>query len=106
MDARNEWEKNIPEDCKKAIGELRRLKVYRLAAVDDCVDSFADEWWMVLHEVDLYVEGEFTEEDGGMNKAQAKRADKWLVDHLDLFNKYKDESDGFSSDKFHYYGQV
>lgn len=103
--ARNEWERNMPEDCRKAIGELRRLKVYSLAALDDCIESFSDEWWMVLHEVDLYVEGEFPEEDGGMNLSQARRADRWLVDHLDLFNKYKNDSE-YGSGEYYYFGQV
>ena len=44
MSIRNEFEKRIPEDCRQAIKELKRLRVYSCAALDDCIDSFADVW--------------------------------------------------------------
>lgn len=105
MSIRNEFEKRIPEDCRQAIKELKRLRVYSCAALDDCIDSFADVWWMVLHEVDMYVEGEFTTADGGMTRAQAAKADAWLMRHVGLFNKYKDPYE-YGSTVFVYYGQV
>lgn len=95
--ARSDFFANIPEDCKKAISELKRLKVYRLSALDDYVETFADVWWAVLHEVDLYEEGEFCQEASrccgecdpqAMNFKQAKTADNWLIRWNDLAIKY------------------
>ena len=93
---RNFW-KRIPEDCRKAISELNRLKVSRLMATD-YEETFADVWWLVLHEVDMYVEGEFCKEayrsqygigdPQAMSYAQAKSADKWLVRWYELAHKY------------------
>lgn len=95
----NFW-KNIPDDCKKAISELKRLKVFRLLGLD-YEETFADVWWLVLHEVDLYEEGEFCYEasrnymgevePSAMNLRQAIAADNWLVRWLPLFNKYKED---------------
>lgn len=116
--------KNIPEDCKKAISELKRLKVFRLLALD-YEETFADVWWLVLHEVDLYEEGEFCmeasrnyyheHEPQAMNMAQAIRADKWLVRWWDLFKKYAPDemhsdywlsiNSGYGGD-FYYGGQL
>lgn len=92
---RDFW-KNIPDDCKKAINELKRLKVFNLCGFD-YEETFADVWWLVLHEVDLYEEGEFCREAsrsvyGGdpeaMNLKQAVTADKWLVRWWELAHKY------------------
>lgn len=100
---------NIPEDCKQAIKELERLKVYGCIALDH-EETFADVWWLVLHEVDLYVEGEFGQEAwhnsiGGMNKSQARNADKWLIKWLPLFNKYQSHHT-YGGGDFYYSGQV
>ena len=61
----------------------------------------------------MWAEGEFgveswhTDNTGGMNKAQAKRADNWLVRYLPLFNKYKRTQLGrFNDTDFIYAGQV
>jgi hypothetical protein len=85
--SRNFWE-NIPIDCVKAIAELKRLKVYKLCAWD-YEETFSDVWWLVLHEVDMYAEGEFVREASrsyfhtgdpeAMNLKQAQRADSWLL---------------------------
>ena len=104
----NFW-KNIPADCEKAIKELRRLKVFGCMAFD-YETTFADVWWLALHEVDLWVEGEFGQEAwhediGGMNRQQAKRADEWLIRWLPLFNKYKTPN-YCGDDEFDYWGQV
>ena len=87
----------IPEDCAVAIRELKRMKVYRLLATD-YEETFADVWWLVLHEVDMYAEGEFCKEsyrsiDGegdpnAMNFEQAVKADKWLLKWYELASKY------------------
>lgn len=91
------WD-SIPNDCKQAIRELKSMKVYRLSALDDYVETFADVWWAVLHEVDLYEEGEFCKEASrscsgygdsqAMDIRQARTADTWLVRWNDLAIKY------------------
>jgi len=97
------WD-NIPDDCKKAISELTRMKVYGCLALDH-EETFAEVWWLVLHEVDLFVEGEFTASEGGMTRQQAKRADDWLIRWLPLFNKYK-SSENYNDNEYFYDGQV
>lgn len=107
---KNDFWSSIPEDCKKAIKELQRLKVDRLAAYD-VERTFADVWWAILHEVDLYAEGEYRAEDSPeeaqymLNLRSAQAADRWLVKYLYLFNKYK-TPDFCGSNNFQYYGQV
>ena len=110
------WD-DIPEDCQKAIKELYRLKVFTCCAWDH-EENFADVWWLVLHEVDMYAEGEFCKEarrsrDGigepdAMSLAQAKRADAWLIRWLDLFNEYKDKTSirNFNEGYYYYGGQI
>ena len=123
---RHDFWRSIPDDCEKAINELKRLKVFRLCAFD-YEETFADVWWLVLHEVDMYAEGEFCRESSrscynygepeAMNLKQAQSADKWLCRWLDLFNKYKGNechteyylthvSSGFDERYFYYGGQV
>ena len=124
MERKDFW-KNIPEDCVKAIKELERLKVCRLIATD-YEETFADVWWLVLHEVDMYAEGEFCQEASrciwgegdqqAMNIRNAEAADRWLVKWLPLFNKYKDRKyhtdyyykihSGFGEAPFYYDGQL
>lgn len=94
--SKNFWN-DIPADCKKAISELRRLKVFGLCAFD-YEEVFTDVWWLVLHEVDMYCEGEFCKEKchsywgvsdpQAMSWKQAQTADKWLVKYWDLAYKY------------------
>ena len=104
--ARDDFWTRIPEDCKKAISELKRMKVCSCCAWD-YEDSFAQVWWLVLHEVDMWVEGEFRAVDGGMTRQQAKKADDWLIKYLPLFNKYKrDYPDDWRTEDFSYGGQV
>ena len=96
MASKDFW-KNIPDDCKKAISELKRLKVFRLCAFD-YEEVFTDVWWLVLHEVDLYEEGEFCQEASrsyygigeptAMNLKQAQAADRWLVKWWSLAYDY------------------
>ena len=104
----NNFWNNIPDDCKKAISELKRMKVFKLCGWD-YEETFADVWWLVLHEVDMYDEGEFCfeanrsynheSEPDAMNHKQAKRADEWLIRWLPLFNKYK--QDQYLSEYWH-----
>lgn len=123
MNKRKDFWRNIPEDCVKAINELKRLKVYGLLALD-YEETFSDVWWLVLHEVDLYEEGEFCQEASrcdwadlsAMNIRNAQSADRWLVKWLPLFNKYKGKKyhteyyykihSGFDEEPFYYCGQV
>lgn len=108
------WEE-IPQDCKKAIGELKRLKAHKLAGYDH-ERTFADVWWCILHEVDLYADGEYCSEDMiaegfpeeakyCMNRKQAQRADEWLIRWCYLFDKYKDTEE-FGETPFGYTGQI
>lgn len=76
------WE-NIPADCEKAIRELKRMKVFELLGFD-FEATFADVWWLVLHEVDMYTEGY----ERLMRKNQAQTADRWLVRWSELATKY------------------
>ena len=106
----NDFWGNIPTDCKEAIRELKRLKVHRLAGYD-WEQNFSEVWWCILHEVDLYADGEYRAEDEPserkyrLNLAQAQSADRWLVKWLPLFNKYK--TPDFCGDRdFTYTGQV
>lgn len=104
--AKNDFWSRIPEDCKKPIAELKRMKVFSCCAWD-YEEDFSDVWWLVLHEVDMFVEGYFTYNDGGMTRAQAKRADNWLLKYLPLFNKYKrTKPDFLDAADFVYGGQV
>jgi hypothetical protein len=109
--ARKDFWSNIPDDCKKAISELKRLKVHKIAGYD-YEDTFADVWWLILHEVDMYAEGEYgsdgdfnVTDSAFMNKTQAKRADQWLIKYVDLFNKYKNV-ESFGEKEFIYTGQI
>lgn len=90
----NDFWENIPQDCEKAIKELKKLKVFNLCGFD-YEETFTDVWWLVLHEVDLYVEGEYGQGEGfiesdptAMNIRSARSADKWLIKWWDLANKY------------------
>lgn len=117
----NFW-KNIPEDCAKAVKELKHLKVFNLCAWD-YEETFTDVWWLVLHEVDLYAEGEYGQGEGFiesdpayLNSRSAKAADKWLVRWWGLAYKYStpgnfteehDKYIGWFGDGISYYdGQV
>lgn len=94
---------NIPDDCKTALSELNRLKVATCCAWDQ-EETFYDVWWLVLHEVDMYADGEFCREasrsnlgigePNAMNLAQAKKADAWLIRWEELANKYCDNGEG------------
>lgn len=93
MEKKDFW-KNIPDDCRKAISELRKLKVFHLCAFD-YEETFTDVWWCVLHEVDMYVEGEYGQGDWfnisepeAMNIRSARSADAWLVKWWSLAYKY------------------
>lgn len=104
--AKDDFWSDIPKDCKTAIQELKKLTVCGYCGWD-YEDSFAHVWWTVLHEVDLWAEGEFREKDGGMTKKQAKEADKWLIKYLPLFNKYKNNyPEDWDEDYFYYNGQI
>lgn len=107
MKNENFWE-NIPKDCKKAISELKRIKVFKIAAWD-YEETFTDVWWLILHEVDMYAEGEYGQgknfiesSPDAMNLRSAKTADKWLIKWKDLAAKYAEDANVFTN----YKGQV
>ena len=49
------FDRELPNDCKKAITALMKLKVY-FVMNDDTIDNFADVWFRVQHECDMYVD--------------------------------------------------
>ena len=64
----------LTKDQEKAINKGKRLKAFKLRN-DDTENSFDDIWFHVLHEVDLFEEGEDT---AVINKSQAIAAKRWL----------------------------
>lgn len=99
---------NIPEDCKKAISDLKRLKVHRLAAYDN-EKNFADVWYLVSNEVLMWDLGNCRAEADAddsdpcfLNRASANAARRWLVKYEHLFIKYADEKDFGSPINFDY----
>lgn len=84
------WSFEVPEDCKKALQELSRMKVCDLRS-DDEENSFADVWWHVQHEVDLFEEEQYDwrEEDLLTPKTYAT-AKRWLEKYNNLYVKYDD----------------
>ena len=82
--------KSIPDDCRKAISELKRLKVFEMIW-DDPYETFADVWDAVDHEWTLWDEGEFPASDGGMTKKEADAAMSWMERWQELKEKYETE---------------
>ena len=69
------------ETIRIALERLESLKVNEYRNVDyhaQC--SFGDVWWSVLHEVDLYEEGE----ESPLNKTTCKGAKNWLKSYSHL----------------------
>lgn len=97
MENKKDFWSAIPEDCQKAISELKRLKVFGCCGFD-FEEDFSDVWWLVLREVDLYVDDMFRIEEGGLTKKQAQKAEEWLIMYLPLFNKYKNIKPGRYND--------
>ena len=63
------------ETVRIALERLESLKVNEYRNVDyHAQRSFGDVWWSVLHEVDLYEEGE----ESPLNKTTCKGAKNWL----------------------------
>ncbi len=80
---------SIEEQQKKALKRLWRMKVASVMN-DDYVESenesyFDFVWWQVLHEYDLFIEGECDD----LTKAQAETAKRWLKEtqHLTIEHK-------------------
>lgn len=90
---RDRYNFDITEDIARALFRLEGLKVneYRL---DDYAtqDSFGAVWKSVLHEVDLYEEGE----ESPLNKITTKGAKRWLKEfsHLCTEVRIPDEYKG------------
>ena len=76
----------LPDECTKAISELKRLKVYKIMS-NDYIDSFADVWFRVQHECDMYIEEDIRE----MNAQAYKGAKRWLEKYKHLYRKYEDK---------------
>lgn len=76
-----------PDDCKKAITSLKKLKVY-FAMNDDTIDNFADVWFRVQHECDMYEEMQDSNELTYQSYIGAKN---WLEKWRHLYIKYEDK---------------
>lgn len=75
----------MPDDCDKAITELKRLSVYNVMN-DDCTETFADVWFHVQHECDMYEEGEYS---NCLTYQGWVGASNWLERYRDLYDKYE-----------------
>jgi len=76
----------LTKDQEKAISKGSRLKAFKVRN-DDSENSFDDIWLHVLHEVDLFEEGE---DNAVINKSQAARTRKWLEETQLLTIDFKD----------------
>lgn len=80
---------------EQAMKKLKRLKVNELYN-DDALHEFESEfdgvWWRVLHEYDMYEEGQIDEEfkHEHLNKQTAKTTYKWLEETQHLTINFKD----------------
>lgn len=81
------FDRELPDDCKKAITSLKKLKVY-FAMNDDTIDNFADVWFRVQHECDMYEEMQDSNELAYQSYIGAK---KWLEKWRHLYIKYEDK---------------
>lgn len=77
----------LPDDCEKAIKELKKLRVYSVMD-DDYIDNFADVWFRVQHECDMYEEGE---ESNELSYQSYIGASNWLDRWRDLYYEYEDK---------------
>ena len=75
----------VPKDCEKALKELGKLAVSRYRN-DDCEETFADVWWHVQHECDMYEE----EQDSNCLTFRSYNSAKaWLYKYENLYKKYE-----------------
>ena len=81
------FSKELPDDCEKAINELKKLKVYR-EMNDDVIDNFADVWFRVQLECDLF---EWGEDTNVLTKRSYDGAMRWLNKWKKLYDKYEDK---------------
>ena len=77
--------KELPDDCEKAIKELKKLNVYYIMN-DDTINNFSDVWFRVQHETDMYNEGQ---ESNMLCYQSYIGAMNWLNRWEDLYNKYE-----------------
>jgi len=79
-----EKKENFSKEQKKAVRELRKLKVYQEMKLDQ-VYTFDDYWWRCMHEVDIYAdEGP---EESPLTLQNAKAGARWLrkYQHLTMY---------------------
>lgn len=75
---------DVPEDCVNALNELKRMRVYRVMD-DDCENNFADTWFHVRHECDMY---EWDEGSNELTHSTYTTAKAWVVKYRHLYDKY------------------
>ncbi len=80
---------------EKALTKLREMKVFKLRN-EDVYGTFENEfdelWWTVLHEYDLYMEGEVGESidiEERLCKSSAIETYEWLVSAQSLTSEFK-----------------
>ena len=84
------------KSIEQAMKKLKRIKVGKLYDDDIALpkeqggyeQQFDRTWWMVLHELDLYREGEY-EEGEHLDKKSAETAYKWLKETQHLTIEFK-----------------
>lgn len=75
----------VPEDCESALRELKKLAVSKYRN-DDCEDNFADVWFHIQHECDMYEE---EEDSNSLTDGEYRKAKNWLNKYRLLYNKYE-----------------
>nr|DAH73461.1 MAG TPA: hypothetical protein [Caudoviricetes sp.] len=86
-DIKQEYENFIEnqEDCILPLQEAKKLKAYE-ERNDDDENNFADIYYHILHEVNLYEEGE---DCNVLNTSDYNKAKKWLAKYNHLYEKYE-----------------
>jgi len=75
----------VPTDCEKALKELNKLAVCKYRN-DDCEENFADVWFHVQHECDMYEEGQAS---NCLNSRSYIAAKNWMGKYKHLYYKYE-----------------
>lgn len=74
----------IEDDCKEALKEVVQLKAFKVRN-DDNENNFADVYFHVQHEADMYEEGE----ENDLTLSTYLSVKKWLKKHHALYMKYE-----------------
>ena len=81
------------DNIEKALKKLKRMKVnelYNNDSMDEFKSKFDGIWWKVLHEYEIYSEGQVSEDEGHLTSSTAKTTYKWLKESQHLTIDFKD----------------